>query len=235
MRVTKLQRSAVGVLFGVAGASLVVGCGGTSKVSSASLDSRLAPASVAPGFHLERIFDWSDPVNLVGEGIRLPEATHPSQAVSEVNGSGFEGAAGEQLNVGGPMGQTITTGVIKFSSAADATKLRDWMHAQDLQQPCFAQCIFSPSNLPAPAIPGATVVKQVPPPPPAPVRQAAARAHRPVVFPGPGGQNGPPITYLAEFTIGRYLYFASTSGGAPAKFLAGLGAYYNDVRKLSSS
>ena len=237
MRVKELQRPAAAALFAVAGASLAFGCG-TSTVSSASLDSRLAPESVAQGFHVERTLDWSNPVNLVGEGFKLPEATHPSEGVSEVNASGFEGAAGEQLNVGGPLGQTITTGVIKVSSAADATKLRDWMHAQDLQQPCFAQCVFSPSNLPAPGVPGAVAVEQLPPPAPSPppaVRQAAARAHRPVVVAGPGGQSGPPTTYLTEFTIGKYLYFAWTQGGTPPQFLHGLRTYYTAVSKMSSS
>jgi hypothetical protein len=239
MRVWELQRAAVAAVFVSAGAALVVGCGGTSKVSSASLDSRLAPVSVAPGFHLERTLDWSNPVNLVGEGFRLPEATHPSQGVSEVNGSGFEGSAGEQLNVGGPTGQTITTGVVRFSSPANATKVRDWMHKQDLQQPCFAQCVFSPVNLPAPAIPGAVAVRQLPsgfPGPPAAVRRAAARAGHPIRVPPPGGPGGPPTNYLAEFTIGKYLYFAQTSGtGTSAQFLRGLSAYYSDVSKLSSS
>src|ERR1700681_731838 len=62
----------------------LAGCGGGgSGVSSASLPPRLLPASSTPGFGLERTLDWSDPVNLVGEGLFLPQAAHPSEAVKE--------------------------------------------------------------------------------------------------------------------------------------------------------
>lgn len=237
------MRAAVIVVLG--GLCAVAGCGGQTKVSASALRSRLAPESVAPGFNLERTLDWSDPVNLVGEGIRLPEATHPSQGVSEIRGAGFEGAAGEQLNRGGPNGQTITTGVIKFASAANAAKVRDWMHGEDLQEPCFSQCIFTPLNLPVAGIPGATAVRQVPnarsgPPPGGPPPGARLPGGRRVVIgvpPGapPGASTGPPTNFLIEFAIGRYLYFAATQGGTPAQFSAGARQYYDDVRKLPAS
>src|SRR5437588_10152574 len=95
LRVAQVRGLATVFVAAVGGIVLLTGCGGTSKVSAASLHSRLAPESVAPGFHLERTLDLTDPVNLVVEGIHLPERTHPSQAVSEVTSSGFEGAAGE--------------------------------------------------------------------------------------------------------------------------------------------
>src|SRR5260370_40846520 len=109
-RLRNVSRLAQAGAVAAAGICVVAGCGGQSKVSSTALMPRLAPESAAPGFHLERTLDWSDPTNLVGEGIRLPERTHPSQAVSEIHGAGFEGAAGEQLNQGGPTGSAITAG-----------------------------------------------------------------------------------------------------------------------------
>ena len=69
-------------------------CGGTSKVSSASLQPRLLPSSEVPGFGLQRTLDWSDPVNLVGEGLFLPQRTRPSSAVKEFTGAHLAGAAG---------------------------------------------------------------------------------------------------------------------------------------------
>src|SRR5437660_12533017 len=92
----------------------LTGCGSKAKVSAVSLNPRLLPASFVPGFHLLRTLDWSDPVNLVGEGLFLPEATHPSQAVKEIRGAGFRGSAGEDLNRGGAAGQDVRTGVIKL-------------------------------------------------------------------------------------------------------------------------
>jgi hypothetical protein len=223
------------------GLGLLTGCGGSSKVASASLTSRLAPESVAPGFHLQRTLDWSDQANLVGEGFHLPERTHPSQAINEINSSGFEGAAGEQLNQGGPTGQTITTGVMKFQSASDTTKVRDWMHGQDLQQPCSAECSFSPLNLAMPSVPGAVGVKQVPvgaPGPVGPSPKVLAALRRQGITPPtppPGALSGRPTNYFAEFTIGPYVYFATINGGTQGQFIAGARQYYDTVRRLSAS
>ena len=217
----------------MAGLVGLTGCGGGggSEVSASSLKPRLLPVSLTPGFHLLRILDWSDPVNLVGEGIFLPEATHPSAAVKEVRDADFRGASGEQLNRGGPNGDDIRTGVVKFKSAGGAEKVRDWMHSEDLQQPCFAQCIYSPRNLAIPGIPGAQAVRQVP------------SAQQPPGTPPPGVKlprvvpgGGPPIRYLTEFTIGDYLYFISTQGDAAARarFVAGTQQYYKRVKGLDA-
>ena len=190
-----------------AGLGGLTGCGGESKVSASSLKSRLFPASLTPGFRQLRTFDWSDPVNLVGEGFFLPEVTHPSEAVKEVRDAGFRGAVGEDLNRGGPTGDEIRTGVVKFKSASAAEKIRDWLHREDLQQPCYAQCIFSPRNLAISGVPGAVAVRQVPslqpPGTPPPGVKLPSGVKAPRVLPG----SGPPTRYLAEFTIGDYLYF----------------------------
>jgi hypothetical protein len=193
--------------------------------------------ALAPrGFHLLRTLDWSDPVDLAGEGIRAPEITHPSQVIAEIRSRGFQGAAGEQLNQGGPTGSTITTGVIKLSSPANANKLRDWMHREDLTQPCFAQCIFSPRNFPISGVSTLTAVRQVPnqrapsgPPP-------GVKVPKGVKLP-PGAASGPPTNYLFEFTIGKYLYFAWGQGEAKdaSKFAAGARTYYGAVKGLPSS
>jgi hypothetical protein len=233
----RMQRKLQTAVIAAVAAGAIGGCGGQTKVSSRSLQSRLAPASVAPGFTLLRTLDWSDPVNLVGEGFGLPERTHPSQGVQEVRSVGFEGAAGEQLNQGGPMGQTINSGVVRLDSAANANKLRSWMHSEDLQQPCFAQCIFSPRNMAIPGVPGATAVQQVsigvPPPPPLPPPAFRRRlAGRRFVVPPTAGA---PSHYLAEFTIGPYLYFVATfATGGRSQFVAGVKQYYDIVKRMPS-
>jgi hypothetical protein len=102
------------------------------------------------------------------------------------------------------------------------------MHSQDLQQPCFASCIFSPRNLPVPGVPDGKAAKQVPtgaasgPPPGLP---AGAKV--------PAGA-GPPTRYLVEFTVGPYLYFAHTEGDAKTgpRFVAVTKHYYDRVKNL---
>jgi hypothetical protein len=222
----------------VAAAALggLTGCGGDSTVSASSLKPRLLPASLTPGFHLLRTLDWSDPVNLVSEGIFLPELTHPSDAVKEVRDADFQGAVGEQLNRGGPNGNDIRTGVVKFKSDSGAEKVRDWMHREDLQQPCFAQCIFTPRNLALAGVPGVEAVQQVPsaqpPGTPPPGVKLPPGVTAPRVPPG----SGPPTRYLAEFTIGHYLYFLSTEGNAAAraKFVTATQQYYKRVKPLDA-
>jgi hypothetical protein len=195
--------------------ALVSGCGGGGKVSATSLEPRLLPASSVPGFGLERKLDWSNPINLVGEGVALPDSTHPYAAVKEFQSAHVKGASGEVLNHGVGLNATeIRVGVAKFGSAADAGKVRSWMHGQDLQQPCFTQCVFSPLPLKLSGIPNsAAVVQRV-----------------------TGSHSGsPPANYRGEFTIGPYLYWvwfqADSSGKTKSRFENGLGAYYQHAKQ----
>ncbi len=89
----------------------------------------------------------------------------------------------------------VTVGVVKFKSPDGALQARDWMHGQDLQQPCFAVCISDSRNLPIPGVPTASAVQQIP---------GISSAND-------GGQV-PPTHYLVEFTVGSCLCFASTDG-----------------------
>ena len=124
----------------------------------------------------------------------------------------------------------------EFKSAGGAEKVRDWMHSEDLQQPCFAQCIFSPRNLALSGVPGAKAVRQVPsaqPPGPPPGVKLPPGVKAPRVAPG----SGPPTRYLAEFTIGDDLYFVSTEGNAAARarFVTGIQQYYKRLQGLHVS
>src|SRR5205823_10768123 len=105
-----------------------------------------------------------------------------------------------------------------------------WMHGQDLQQPCFSECAFSPTPLQLPGVPGSAAVVQTaaaPPPPPAGARAPVGAA--------PGS---PPANYLAEFTIGPYLYWVWGQVDATPKnktlFQEGLKLYYQHARQQKS-
>jgi hypothetical protein len=203
----------------------LAGCGGGGKVSSASLQPRLLPSSDIPGFGLQRTLDWSDPVNLVGEGLFLPQKTRPSAAVKEFTGADFRGAAGEVLSSGVGENETeARVGVAQFQSAADANRVRDWMHSEDLMQPCYSQCIFAPGAVTIAGIPGLRYVVQtshVPPPPKGARIPPGAR-----VFLGPAN-------FLAEFTIGPRLYWVVLHAAPPAKarFEAGIKLYYAHAKE----
>src|SRR4051794_5416337 len=141
---------AVSLILAVGGLSA---CGGDDgggsgdKVPYSSLKARLIPAGSVPGFTQQRTFDWSDPVNLVGEGMRLPEATRPSAAVKVFTDAGLRGGAGEFLTKGDPPNdELLATGVAVLKSPDGAKRARDWMHGQDLQQPCYTKCIYRPRS-----------------------------------------------------------------------------------------
>ncbi|MCW2971712.1 MAG: hypothetical protein JWO23_2839 [Solirubrobacterales bacterium] len=208
----------------------LAGCGGsggtTGTTSSASLRPRLLASSAVPGFGLQRTLDWSDPVDLVGEGLALPQVTHPSAAVKEFKDASFKGAAGEVLTNGtGPNGTEIRLGVAQFANAADATRVRDWMHREDLHQPCFGPCVFAPTPVSLAGLSNVRLVVQSSPPPPLP--PGAPRGVRIV--------RTAPTNYLAEFTVGPYLYWAAftADSSAKAKFEQGVKLYYAHARQTA--
>jgi hypothetical protein len=211
-------RSARHWLLAALSLALVSGCGGGGKVSATSLDPRLLAASSVPGFRLERTLDWSNPVNLVGEGVALPDITHPSAGVKEFQSAHLKGGAGEVLIRGGGLNASeIHIGVAKFDSTSDAAKVRSWMHGQDLQQPCFVVCAFKPQPMKLSGVPNSAAVVQT---------TAGGK-------PGSG-----PANYRAEFTVGPYLYWVWLPGDASAKtksrFETGLGRYYRHAKQQKS-
>jgi hypothetical protein len=221
-----MKRRAFVVVCLCAGFALA-GCGGSGgTTSSASLRPRLLPASAVPGFGLQRTLDWSDPVDLVGEGVALPQVTRPSTAVKEFKDASLKGAAGEVLSSGtGPNGTEIRVGVAQFASAADATRVREWMHREDLHQPCYGPCIFAPTPVSLAGLSSVRLVVQSSPPPPRP--PGAPRGVRIV--------NASPTNYLAEFTVGPYLYWAAlqADSSAKAKFEQGVKRYYEHARQTA--
>jgi hypothetical protein len=206
------------VVFSAALVFILGACGGGSgNVSASSLEPRLLPASSVPGFSLLTKLDWSDPVDLVAQGVPLPEPTYPSAGVEEFQDANVKGAAGEVLRRGAGADATeIRIGVAKFGSDSDAGKVRDWMHAQDLQQPCFGACTFRSQAVQLSGVPDSAAVIQT---------QVAARPPK-------------PANYRAEFTVGNYLYWAWFSADSSAKtrslFDAGIGRYYAHAKQQTS-
>ena len=151
----------------------------------------------------------------MGQGIALPQFTYPSVAVKEFQTAHLQGAAGEVLRRG-VHGTDVVIGVAKFDSASDAAKAQSWMHSQDLQQPCYGVCIFSPRVVKLAGVPGSTVVAQY------------------VVPARPSDQ----ANYRAEFAIGRYLYWIWFSGDSRAKtksnFERGIATYYQHAKQQKS-
>ena len=223
-----------GRLFAVALFSATLGAsgcgGGEKKVSPASLRPRLLPVSVVTpfGFGLQRTQDWSDPVNLIGEGLQLPQRTRPSEAVKEFADAHMEGSAGEIFQKGAGLNESqLAVGVARFASAADAERVREWMHREDLKQPCYSQCSFAPGSVSVKGFPAIKLVVQkgqAPPLPPG--APPAAKAHPP----------SGPANYLTEFTIGPYLYWANLSAdaGAQSRFEEGVKLYYAHARQQKS-
>jgi hypothetical protein len=207
--------------------AVLAGCGGGGgkTVSSSSLKPRLLPS--IGGLRFERNFDWRDPVDLVGQGIAIPQATAPSAAVKEFVDAGYRGGAGVAFTPRGqPEPETIEA-VTRLGSPAGARKVLRWLHQQDLQQPCFSQCIFQPRAIAITGVPGAAGVAQVPgqQPPPAGARKL------------PSGAGGPQTNLIAEFTIGPYLYYARTQA-APRdqpRFVAGVRLAYARAKRYASS
>ena len=196
-------------------AVFVAGCGGGGPDDelSRTLLKRLPASDSVEGFVEQRTFDWGDPVNLIGEGLHLPEATRPSDAVAAFHDAGIVAGAGKRLSQGlAPNVNYVTIGVIKLGSADKAKKLQRWIHRQDLQPPCFDDCLYSPKDLPVPGVPHVTAVQQVP---------------------GSPADFGPPVHFLAEFVVGPYLYFASSDGSPEdaSDVVAGLQDFYKTVRK----
>jgi hypothetical protein len=189
-----------------------VGCGGDDETSPASLKDQLVPASQLR-LEVERPFEWDNPIDFTVDGVFLPEGTKHSDAIEEIDDFGFEAGYGELLRPTGG-GPDIHFEVAKFDSDDGAADARDYLHQQDLQQPCFAACTVNPEDLDVNGVPGLKGVHQVPLP----------KAQIP-----PGA--GPPFErFVVEFTIGPYLYIVDAAGDPgdtpPARFARGTKSVY---------
>jgi hypothetical protein len=165
---------------------------------------------------VERYFAWKNPIDVVTQGFALPEVTAPSEGVKVVRKAGFDAGAGEVLS-NGPASPRLVVDAIKFKSAGGATKVRDWLHGQDLMQPCFSICSESVSNLNLASVPGSKAAKAVP------------------LSKLPRNSPEPFDRYAVEFSMGSYLYVGQINGGpgtiSPKLFEKGAKAYYDYAKR----
>lgn len=191
------------------------GCGSSDSTPPPRLTAHLLPATAYPGFGLERTIELRDPIDLVAEGIALPQATQPSTAVRRVRDAQLQAAKGQVFKRGSGLDAVeFHLGVARLGSASRAAALRDWMHEQDLQQPCFSACIFAPAAMRLQRVPRSTAV----------IQTVAS------------GKPSAPANYRAEFTIGPYLYWAwgQFDGTAETRqrFEQGVELYYRHARSV---
>ena len=149
---------------------------------------------------LKRTFAWPNPVDYTFQGVALPEAYPPSKAVDFIKNAGFEAAVGQQYATK-DRSLNVEVEAIKFKSKQGARDVLAWLHARNLELPCYGSCTEIPSNLAVSGIPGAKAAKQLPQPNLA-----------------PGGEQGF-TAYAVEFPIGNFLYVVQASG-APGSFTA---------------
>ena len=176
--------------------AIVTGCGGDGdgdQPSPQSLESLLPPPSQIGPLQLERTIDWENATDFVVQGTVLPQATAPSSAIGQMEDAGFAAGAGDVLTPKGG-GEPVNVSVAAFDSTDGAVDAQDYLHEQDLQQPCFAACAVSPEELAIDEIPGATAVHQ------APVEGELPPSVEPFE------------AFAVEFTIGENLFYIYASG-----------------------
>ncbi len=174
------------------------GCGGDDDEpegpSPESLEGLLPPASQLGPLNLQATLTWDNAIDLVVQGVVLPEATAPSDAVAQIEDAGFVAGAGEILMPRGD-GSPVNATVAAFDSTEGVAQAQEYLHTQDLEQPCAAACAVSPVELPIKDIPDATAVHHVP----------VEGELPPGVHPFEG--------FAIEFPIGENLFYASASAG----------------------
>src|SRR5947208_5055662 len=189
------HRTWMSVGLGSLAVAVAVGCGGGGGSTSPSeLQSRLLNPNQLPPLVDLRDFSWTDPTDFVVQGVFSPENTKPSAVISAIDDAGFQAAAGHYSLPKGSNGPQVYFDVARFDSSGGATKARDYLHGQDLTQPCYTACVVNPQDYTVPGVPNAKGVHQV-----------------------PNGSKGPPgghpfERYAVEFTIGSDLYIVDARG-----------------------
>ena len=193
--------------------AVVAGCGGDDgdQPSPQTLEGLLPPPSQLRPLQLERTIDWDNATDFIVQGTVLPQATAPSSAIGQMEDEGFAAGAGDILTPQGG-GAPVNVDVAAFDSTDGAVAAQDYLHDQDLQQPCFEACAVGPQEMAINDIPGSTAVHQVP------VEGKLPPSVEPFE------------AFAAEFTIGSDLFYAYASGDPgdipPAAFERGVLTFY---------
>jgi hypothetical protein len=185
---------------GVASTALVLaiaatgfgGCGDDDDdaSSTAGLKERLVPAEDV-NLDQERDFEWDNSTDFVIQGLYFGEGTAPSEYIGAIDDAGFEAAAGEILTTPDHSVRVVVD-VASFDSDDGATEARDAVHAEDLKQPCYAECTITPQEYEVEGIPDSVAVHHT-------ANEGAS---------GPGAFEA----YHVEFTVGSDLYAVQASG-----------------------
>lgn len=195
------------------------GCGGgdDDQASPSELRALLVPAAIFP-VQVQRRFEWDDPMDFSEQGLSLPGDTEPSEAAAVIDRAGFETGVGQLL---APPAIDIEayTEVAKFESEEGARTALDYLHAQDLLEPCSAAC---------PVVARSWDVVGIP--------NAKGAHHAPVEgSPSPSGAAAPYERYVIEFAIGRHLLIGRVTGPpglVPApQFMDGVESFYEHARR----
>jgi hypothetical protein len=194
------RRSVLAALF-LAVAAAASGCGGGEDITPASLSHLLLPAGQIRPLVLQRTFKWTDQTDFVVQGLYLPQSTLPSVAVDEIDKARFAAGAGE-LAFGPGGGPRVMVDVAAFDSDTGAERVREFLHAEDLREPCYGACPVTPRNHPMPGIPDSKGIHQVP------------NGIKPALGVSPFER------YAVEFTIGRNLFVVDAIG-APGEIPEG--------------
>jgi hypothetical protein len=207
------------VIVGVLVALIGGGCGDDDdgdSPSTASLEGLIPPPSAFGPLDVQREFTWDNPFDYVIQGLLLPQATAPSEAFEEMEDAGFSAGAGQELaNADNP---PVIVSVAAFGSEEEATEVQEYLHEQDLQQPCFAECTVDPQEFEVSDPSEATAVHYVP----------IEDQSDPRAFPPPDG-------YAAEFVVGSQVFYVHTEGVAEEDFLKGLQAFYDHASESGSA
>ena len=211
------------VMVAIVAALLVAGCGddddGGDAPAPGTLKALIPPAEDLGPLEVERTFTWDNATDFVVQGLFIPEGTAPSAAIESVEDAGFESGAGQLLTPRGGGAPSFVI-VAAFDSEDGAAEAQEYLHDQDLEQPCFAACSVSPEEMSLSDVPGATAVHYVP----------LKGDLPPGIFPFED--------YAAEFTIGENLFYAHAGGDpgdiAPKLFERGMTAFYEHASSAES-
>jgi hypothetical protein len=150
------------VALALAALPLLWGCASEvdRKATPDELRSVLIRASSVPGFRLQRTLLWDKPVDVVFEGLRLPESTHRSHVARFLEKQGFQAGAGQWLT--DDRGALLRVAAIELGSISGARNLHGYVHQEALEQPCWGVCGERASGFTVPGMPGSSGVRQLP-------------------------------------------------------------------------
>jgi hypothetical protein len=195
------------------GALLSAGCGEDEADTSPSELRRLLIALPDPRVEIDRRLDWEEPAQFVAQGLSLADSIEPAQVVGRIDEAGFEAGTAKVFTPASGTPRAHEE-VVKFESPGGARTALDYLHSLDRIRPCTG-CGMLVEVLPLEGVPGGKAARH---------------------SPRPGGE-GSYEQYMAEFTVGPYLFIGRVGGPPgvipPAAFFAGIRALHEVAQRRS--